>query len=450
MKNTFFLLLLSALLVACNQTATTPEGPTNWWNDATLYEVNLRQMTNEGTFKAFEEQHLDRLHKMGVKILWFMPINPIGEKNRKGSLGSYYSVRDYKAVSPEHGSMDDFKALVKAAHNRGMKVIIDWVANHTAWDNVWVANHPDWFTHDSAGNFVPPVPDWHDVIDLNYDNRAMRTEMINSMKFWLTEADIDGFRCDVAEEVPIDFWKEARAALDSVKPIFFLAEGEKPFLLEAFHATYAWELHHRLKQVAQWKEPATELKAYFARHDSAYPTAGISLQFISNHDENSWNGTMTESFGRNRTNMAVASFTLPGMPLLYAGMEVDLNKRLRFFDKDTIDWEGYPLNDFYTGLVALKKNHPSLHTGPNAGQLEFHDTGNPRVLAYTRTAGPDRVHVVLNLDSVPFNANLSSPSFEGDRVPWPFLMGEMHLNGKLEAPIEPYNFLLLATPPKKE
>jgi len=409
-----------------------------------MYEVNLRQMTNEGTLDAFREQHLERLHRMGVEVIWLMPIHPIGEKNRKGTLGSYYSVKDYTAVNPEHGTMQDLQELVQAAHALGMKVIIDWVANHTSWDNVWVSAHPDWFTKDSTGNFVPPVPDWHDVIDLNFDNLEMRREMIRSMAHWLKVADIDGFRCDVAAEVPIEFWTEARAALDSVKPVFMLAEADKPEMHPAFHATYSWEMHHRMKQLAQGKEPVDSIINYFARNDKNFPKEAIRLQFISNHDENSWNGTMTESFGANRRAFAVMSFTVPGMPLLYAGMECDIAKRLRFFDKDTIEWADYPMDRFYTDLVALKKAHPSLASGAEGGELFWHRTDSA-VVAYSRRKGDDLVHVVLNLRDTMTRVSITDEMLKGDKIPWPYGSGKITLSGNYQADLEPNGYVVLTS-----
>jgi len=416
MKNILFASLTLLTITSCQS----PKPPveeaktdTEWWGNSTIYEVNLRQMTPEGTFKAFQEQHLDRLADLGVKIIWFMPLHPIGEKNRKGGLGSYYSVKDYKAVNPEHGTMEDFKALVDAAHAKGMKVIIDWVANHTAWDNVWVESHPDWFTKDSLGNHVPPVADWSDVIDLNYDNAEMRAEMIKSMQFWLTNADIDGFRCDVAEWVPTDFWVEARHALDTVKPVFFLAEGEKHDLHEAFHMTYSWSFHHLMNQLAKGEKGASDLPKYWASHDSVYAPKDICLQFITNHDENSWNGTAIERMGDNRKAFAVMSFTVPGMPLIYSGMEADIDKRLLFFEKDAIDWKGYPLNDFYKQLVTLKSTDPCLKNGAEGGALKFYDTGNERIIAYSRAKDDNQLVVLLNLTSEVAPVTISAQEFAG-------------------------------------
>lgn len=390
-----------------------PEVEENWGENSTIYEVNLRQMTQEGTFKAFQQQHLDRLADLGVEILWFMPIYPIGEKNRKGTLGSYYSVKDYTAVNPEHGSLEDFRALVDSAHAKGMKVILDWVANHTAWDNTWVTEHPDWYSTDSLGNMIPPVADWADVVDLNYDNPEMRKEMISSMKFWLKEVGVDGFRCDVAEWVPVDFWVEARAELDSVKPIFFLAEGENHELFQAFDMTYSWSFHHLMNQVAKGEMGATDVAEYWASHDSTYAPNEYQMQFITNHDENSWNGTAMERMGDNRKAFAVLSFTVPGMPLIYSGQESDMDKRLEFFEKDPIEWKGYPLEDFYKKLVAYKWATPTLRNGEDAGPIRFIETGNERVLAYTRGTEEDHTVVLLNFSDEQLNVELNDSILGG-------------------------------------
>jgi glycosidase len=426
MINSHSILKLSAILlfilgVSCQTppppAVKTAEVQEKWSENSTIYEVNLRQMTKEGTFKAFQEQHLDRLADLGVEILWFMPIHPIGKTNRKGTMGSYYSVQNYQAVNPQHGSMDDFKALVNAAHAKGMKVIIDWVANHTSWDHVWIAQHPDWFTKDSLGNFIPPVADWSDVMDLNYDNLEMREAMVQSLEFWIKEANIDGYRCDVAEMVPLDFWVDARARLDSIRPIFFLAEGEKPELHQAFDMTYAWSFHHLMKQVAKGEKGASDVAAYWAWHDTAYNDDAIRMQFISNHDENSWNNTIAESFGANQKAFAVLSFTVPGMPLIYSGMEADLDKRLKFFDKDTIAWKDMPLQGFYKSLVDLKANENNLRNDEFGGSIEFHDVANDRILLFTRTKEENRLLVALNFTAdtvtVPLETLLLNGSFKG-------------------------------------
>ncbi|MDP6908203.1 MAG: alpha-amylase family glycosyl hydrolase [Flavobacteriales bacterium] len=368
----------------------------NWSANSTIYEVNLRQMTEDGTFKAFQEQHLDRLADMGIEILWFMPIYPIGEKNRKGTLGSYYAVKDYQAVNPEHGTMEDFKELVDAAHSKGMKVILDWVANHTAWDNAWVTEHPEWYTTDSTGKMVPPVADWADVVDLNYDDTEMREAMIESLEFWLREADVDGYRCDVAEMVPLDFWVDARARIDAVKPNFFLAEGEAAELHEAFDMTYAWSFHHLMNEIARGEKGASDVKVYWEEHKSKYKSEDYRMQFITNHDENSWNGTAIERMGDNRNSFAVMSFTVPGMPLIYSGQEADMDKRLEFFEKDVIDWSDDSLVDFYKKLILIKSVSPVLLNGPTGGAIDFLDVGEENILVYTRSTEESEMLIALN------------------------------------------------------
>lgn len=418
MKNLFSVAIAAILLSACQspnspveETLPTPEP--HWSANSTIYEVNLRQMTEEGTFKAFQEQHLDRLADMGIEILWFMPIYPIGEENRKGTLGSYYAVQDYQAVSPEHGSMEDFKSLVDAAHAKGMKVILDWVANHTAWDNAWVTEHSEWYTTDSTGKMVPPVADWADVVDLNYDNADMREEMIQSLEFWLREADIDGYRCDVAEMVPLDFWVDARARIDSVKPNFFLAEGEAAELHEAFDMTYAWSFHHLMNEVSRGEKGASDVAAYWAEQSSKYKPEDYRMQFITNHDENSWNGTAIERMGDYRKAFAVMSFTVPGMPLIYSGQEADINKRLEFFEKDVIDWSNESLADFYKNLVSIKAENSVLANGEHGAPVNFIDAGNERVLIYSRADGLSEILVMLNFSEEEVSIDIEGDEYKG-------------------------------------
>ena len=294
----FFTLVCLLSFIACRKDSASLTGKrgdsfslSEWSANQSIYEVNIRQYSVEGTFKAFEK-HLPRLKKMGVGILWFMPIHPIGAKNRKGSLGSYYSVKDYMAVNPEFGTMEDFKHLVREIHGLEMIVIIDWVANHTAWDNSLTINHPDWFTRDQEGNFVSPVPDWTDVIDLNYDHPELRAYMIEALKFWVEEVDIDGFRCDVAEMVPLDFWRKARLELDKIKSVFMLAEGESPDLYNnGFDMTYDWNLFHLMNDVAKGKKTAVDLQSYLDKEHGTFGKADYRMTFTSNHDENTWNGT---------------------------------------------------------------------------------------------------------------------------------------------------------------
>jgi len=283
-----------------------------WAKNAVIYEVNTRQFTSEGTFKAFAS-HLPRLRELGVDILWFMPIHPIGEERRKGGLGSYYSIQDYKGVNPEFGTFDDFKELVSQAHEMGFKVILDWVANHTAFDHPWVNENPEWYNRDENGDIVSPY-DWTDVADLNYnDNPALWDAMIDALKFWVAEANIDGYRCDVAGMVPTAFWERARVELDAIKPVFMLAEdeGQRDLMQKAFDANYGWEFHHIMNSIAKGEKTAKDVWSYFAREDSLFAPSSYRMMFTSNHDENSWNGTEFERMGEGAKAFAVMSYTIP-------------------------------------------------------------------------------------------------------------------------------------------
>jgi len=293
-KLVYLLLALCLQQLTFGQLKQAPE----WSKNAVIYEVNIRQFTPEGTFAAFQ-RHLPRLKAMGVDIIWLMPVHPIGIKNRKGGLGSYYAVKDYKGVNPEFGEEEDFTNLVNATHEQGMKLIIDWVANHSSPDNVWLdEGKKEYYTLDSTGNLQPTIgTDWWDVADLNYENKEMRSRMIDAMKFWVDKYGIDGFRCDVAGWVPIDFWKEMRVELDKVKDLFFLAEAEEPLMHEAFHMTYGWEFHHIMNKIAQGKEGKAAIIKYLEEQPNKYKPEDIRMQFTSNHDENSWNGTEMERLG---------------------------------------------------------------------------------------------------------------------------------------------------------
>ncbi len=308
----------------------------DWSKNAVIYEVNIRQYSIEGTFKSFERD-LPRLKQLGIDILWLMPINPIGVKNRKEPLGSYYSVKDFSSINPEFGKIGDFKQLVKSAHNYGMKLIIDWVPNHSAWDNELSNSHPEYYMKDSVGKFVSPF-DWTDVIRFDYNNSNLRKYMINTMKWWLTETDIDGFRCDVASMVPIDFWEQLRPELETVKPVFMVAEADIPELHnKAFDVSYDWKFHHIMNQIAKGKMNANAITKHFNWVDSIYPTNSYLMQFTSNHDENSWNGTEYERLGNGVQTFAVITALLRDMPLIYNGQESSFNRRLKFFAKDSID-----------------------------------------------------------------------------------------------------------------
>ena len=412
-------------------TVVTPNIP-DWHKNATIYEANLRHFTDEGTFAAFGE-HLPRLKEMGIDILWLMPIHPVSVKNRKGELGSPYAVADYYEVNPDYGSMEDFKELLTKIHDLGMYCIIDWVPNHTGWDNPWITEHPDWYTQDKDGNIIDPIDyntgkswGWTDVADLNYDNREMRKGMIDAMSFWISEVGIDGFRVDVAHGVPVDFWAECADALYSIKPVFMLAEAEVPAIVNngAYVMDYGWEMHHLLNEIAasqgategggqklvkgnlvEGEEAETEKKnaldidAMLAKKAEQYER-GYQMQFTSNHDENSWSGTEFARMGAGHKAFAVLTSTFDGMPLIYTGQESAMDKQLEFFKKDDIPWGDYSYAGFYKTLFDLKHENQAIWNGEHGGPLVKIQTGvDEDVYAFTRQKGDNQVVVLINLSN---------------------------------------------------
>ena len=306
-------------------------GAPEWSKNAVVYEVNIRQFTPEGTFNAFAA-HLPRLKELGVDVLWLMPINPIGVKNRKEPLGSYYSVRDYKDVNPEFGNLDDFKNLVTKAHELGFHVIMDWVPNHSSWDNKLTIEHPDWYVKDAKGSFIPPIGfDWTDVIQFDWKNLELQDYMLNALKFWV-DMGVDGFRVDHPHLTPPEFWGKVRSELTKIRPVFMVAENEEQttFLEKGFDMSYAWELHHLMNSIAQGKDSVKSLNKYYAKEWTVFPQNVYRMVFLDNHDENSWNGTINSRMGVAQKAFAVFTFTTQGVPLLYNGQEVCLNKSLRF------------------------------------------------------------------------------------------------------------------------
>lgn len=374
--------------------------PVEWVHSTNVYEVNVRQYTQEGTFNAFANE-LPRLKEMGVQTLWFMPVTPIAQKNMKGSMGSYYACSDYTSVNPEFGTLDDFKRLVKQAHQMGFKVIIDWVANHTGWDHIWTKSHPEYFEKDTATNDFKIASGMDDIIELDFSNTALRKAMIDAMKFWITECDIDGFRCDLAFWVELPFWKEARKELDAIKPLFWLGEFDEldnPEYGEAFDASYSWTWMHKAKDFYQQKHPLDSLYTVLKKYDDLGDNT-MRAWFTTNHDENSWNGTEYEKYGEMAGVLAVFSATWNGVPLLYSGQELPNRKRIKFFDKDVIEWTGkYELQSFYKTLLNLHAVHPALHGGdPTVQTFRIKTTDSKNVFAYLRKKGDREVLVILNL-----------------------------------------------------
>jgi alpha-amylase len=371
-----------------------------------IYEVNVRQYTTEGTFKAFEA-NLPRLKEMGAEILWFMPITPISKVDRKGVLGSYYAVADYTAVNPEFGTMEDWKSLVNKAHELGFKVITDWVANHTGADNRWMQSNPDFFVKKDDGTLAFAF-DWSDTRDLNFWNPVLHDSMINAMKFWLTETKIDGFRCDVAGEVPRSFWQHCIAELKTVKPdIFMLAEGDVAWLHDAgFHASYGWDGFAKMKKVAKGEASAKVLDTVIRHLDESYSPNYIKMYFTSNHDENSWNKADYETMpGEVHAPFAVLSQTWKNsLPLIYSGQEEPFLDSISFFYKDTITFGKYQRAPFYKTLLSLRKSTPALAV--DAAYKKLISSNDDAVFAYTREKGDKRVLVILNLSNKPQTVTL--------------------------------------------
>lgn len=433
-------------------TSTAPVlAPPEWTRSAVIYEINVRQYTPEGTFAALQP-HLPRLKDLGVDILWLMPVQPIGKLYRKGSLGSYYSIADYTAINPEYGTEADFKAFVNEAHRLGMRVILDWVANHSAHDHPWTRAHRDWYVLRADGSISNArdnegrETDWTDVAELNYDSPGLRRAMIGEMKWWLDTMQLDGFRADVALGVPLDFWLAARRELEAAKPgLFMLAEAESPESHRAFHMTYGWELHHLLNEIAQGKRPTSELDDYFARQERLYPPEALRMYFTSNHDENSWQGTEFERMGANHLPAYVISATArSSMPLLYTGQEVSLNKRLRFFEKDTVDWNGPSLAAFYRSIFQLKDSVPALRNGAWGGaQTSLRTDGGDRVYAFTRTRDASTVVVAVNFGDSAWRVSYERLPVPGEYTDW-FSKARVSLvpNGALEIPAHGYRVLV--------
>lgn len=482
-------LLTAFALVSCSEKAatTTPQEKSqaeawtkprtpDWHKNANIYEVNLRHYTPEGTFASFE-QHIPRLKEMGVDILWFMPINPVSKEKRKGELGSPYAIGDYYDTNPRFGSMDDFKHMLKAIHDAGMRCLIDWVPNHTGWDNPWITEHPDWYTKDADGNIIDPIDyntgkswGWTDVADLNYDNAEMRIGMIDAMAFWIKEVGIDGFRVDVAHGVPVDFWAQASDSLFQIRPIFMLAEAEVPAIVNngAFVVDYGWEMHHVLNDIAKSQranrgstaklvkgnlvsddgkeidiKTALDIDRVLAKYDDMYQ-GGYKMQFTSNHDENSWSGTEMARMGDGHKAFAVLTATFDGMPLIYTGQESAMDKQLEFFKKDEIEWGDYAYADFYKTLFDLKHRNQALWNGEYGGELVKIATGkDEQVYAFMREKNGDQVVVIINLSAEAQSFSLQGADHTGNYTNV-FSKAPMELTADMTMSLEPWDYVVLS------
>ena len=419
-----------------------------WSYSAVLYEMNIRQLTPEGTLRAAEKK-LEFLREMGIDAIWMMPIYPIGEEGRKGSLGSYYSIRDYKAVNPEFGTMEDFDSFVAKAHSLGIKVILDWVANHTARDAKWLQTKPaDWYEREDDGTAKVPW-DWTDTAKLNYSNHDVWRGQIDAMRFWAEQHAIDGFRCDMAMLVPIEFWQQATEVLRAIKPdIFMLAEAEQQNLFDrAFDMCYAWEIHHLMCDIARGERRVWDLRNKLYANRENYPASAMRMMFTSNHDENSWSGSEFHRFGAAREIMTALTFVWEdAMPLIYTGQEVGYDHSFAFFDRDHIPAEQYqPCKDteLYRKLIALKHSEAALQAGERGGRMiEIENNAKDCMMTFVREVGDSRVVAIMNLSPYTIHADFNNGIYAGEYTN--ALTGEkVLLPLHLEQDIEPWGYTLL-------
>ena len=473
MKTKILIILVGLMLYSCKKNAVNskPEKTRTLspisdsvFENAVIYEANIRQYSTEGTFDAFTKD-IPKLKQLGVKIIWLMPINPISEIKRKATggsftseikdeaerkkyLGSYYSVSDYKAINPEFGDKDDFQNLINTAHNNGMYVIVDWVPNHTGWDHPWIFLHPEWYTQNENGEIIDPInPDtgkswgWTDTADLNYANKEMQNEMINNLKYWVENFNIDGYRMDVAHKVPPKFFKRAITELKKIKPLFMLAEAEQYELFKnGFDMQYAWEGHHILNNIAKGKANANDFDVYMNKQKELLETSDFNMNFVTNHDENSWSGTLKERMGEAREILTVLVYAIPGMPLIYSGQEYDLNHRLKFFEKDSIPKAKGDTWGLLERLGALKNNNKAFNVGKNSASYKRLETENENVLAFKRSHEKDVVYFVGNLSdkTQTFSVNLKGTYFD--------LVQQQNIDfSQKEIQLDPWKYHLITT-----
>lgn len=412
-----------------------------WSKNATIYQLNTRQFSEESTFKAAQKE-LSRLKDFGIDIIWLMPIHPIGKKNRKGSLGSPYAVKDYYDVNPEFGNLQDLKNFVNEAHNMGMHVILDWVANHTSWDNELVLKHPDWYDKDYKNEFRPtPWWDWSDIIDLDYNQPEVRKYMTEALKYWVKEANIDGYRCDVAGFVPVEFWDNVRKELDEIKPVFMLAEWESRDLhANAFDMTYAWSWNEAVHKICMNQADVNALYIYYSWNESAFPKNSMRMTFVSNHDKNAWEGTMYEQFGEGLEAAIALSVIGEGMPLIYNGQEAGNAKRLAFFEKDAIKWQEHKIGELYKKLFSLMKNNTALwHAKWGSTMIKVPNNSESEVFSFVRQNEKDKVFAVFNFSKKEKEITFKESLFEGDYTDFS-TSEKVNLNQNTNLTLKPWSY----------
>ncbi|WP_083822418.1 alpha-amylase family glycosyl hydrolase [Brumicola nitratireducens] len=414
-----------------------------WASNASIYQVNVRQFSPSGTFKAVNTQLL-RLKQLGVSIIWLMPIHEIGQVKRKGTLGSPYAVKDYYSINAELGTDAELKELIEHAHELELKVILDWVPNHSAWDNKLVTEHPHWYARDYKGDFRPaPWWDWDDIIEFDYSQPDLREYMIDAMSYWVRKFDVDGFRCDVAGYIPNDFWRQAREALDEIKPVFMLAEWENRDLHEyAFDMTYAWSWNEVLHDIVHERASLDKLRKYYSWNERAWPKEAMRMTFVSNHDENAWEGTPSEKFGDAEHACIVLSCLGQGMPLIHNGQEAGETKRLAFFEKDCIEWQEHSTGALYTQLLSLRQRYTALWNAEHGALMhQVPNNHQQAIFSFVRQDSESKWFMIFNFSNehkqVSFKEDLftdeyidvfeSSPclhdlfaDFELDLEPWEY------------------------------
>ena len=406
MKKIF--LVISLLLVSCeNQNPFSKNFSIDEIRDSVIYEVNVRQYSESGTFEDFTKD-IPKLKDLGVKIIWLMPIHPISETKRKGTLGSYYSISNYKEINPEFGNKEDFDKLITEAHKNEMYVILDWVANHTGWDHHWIKTNPEFYTKNSSGEIIDPINPstgeswgWTDVADLNFDNMEMQEEMIQAMEYWVKEHNIDGYRLDAAHSCPASFWKKSIDRLNKTKKVLMLAESDGYHtggfeLIELFDMSYNWSGHHVLNRIFKKENNSKDLKENIVRNINDYSSEHILMNFTSNHDENTWAGTVFDRYGNGAKTFAALTYFLPGIPLIYNGQEYGLDKRLAFFEKDFIPKKESDFFDFYKKLNKLKKENNLLNIDPKI-KFEVIETNSNNLVCFKRSIGEESIYFIANL-----------------------------------------------------
>ncbi|WP_223032736.1 alpha-amylase family glycosyl hydrolase [Hanstruepera marina] len=476
MKKTAILLIAILSLVSCKkeketsiveETTTEEVAQIQPINDdvletAVIYEANIRQYSEEGTFDAFTKD-IPQLKELGVKVIWLMPINPISHTKRKATggdfadliedeaerakmLGSYYAVSDYTKVNPEFGDINDFRELVKTAHDNGIYVILDWVPNHTGWDHVWIKDHPEYYVKNDKGEITDPLnPDgtskgWGDVAQLDYTNMDMQNEMIEDMLYWVKEEKVDGFRCDHIEPTPVDFWKRAITKLRTERAMFMLGENDDPKFMKGsdlFEMEYGWKFHHLMKDITKGHKPVEEFYKLMDYIATAYESDDIIMNFVTNHDENSWNGIVADRYGDASESVLALSYAIPGMPLIYSGQEYDLSHQLKFFEKDSIPKTKGKVWPVLEKLGELKNSNPALHGGKNAADYERINSGNENILAFKRSKEGKEVIYVGNFSNEKQEINLSQEGIYTD------YMNNSQVDGNSVMELGPWAYKLL-------